>query len=104
MEKTIIIIDVAVPRDKRITGKEKKEIQQYQNLKREIQRLWNIKEIDVVSVALRIPGSITGEFEKYVDKIKIKIKLHTAQKTHHQGLQEYWEKYQNAYFGKILKK
>ena len=27
MEKTIIIIDVAVPRDKRITGKEKKEIQ-----------------------------------------------------------------------------
>ena len=83
MKKAVIIVDVAIPGEKKIIDKEKKGIQQYWKLKREIQRLWNIKEIDVVSVALRIPGSITGEFEKYVDKIKIKIKLHTAQKTHH---------------------
>ena len=39
MEKTAIIIDVAVPWDKRIIDKEKEKIQKYQNIKREILRL-----------------------------------------------------------------
>ena len=37
MEKTTIIIDVAIPGDKRIIDKEKEKIEKYQNLKREIQ-------------------------------------------------------------------
>lgn len=93
MKKAVIIVDVAIPGEKKIIDKEKKGIQQYWKLKREIQRLWNIKEIDVIPVVLRTPGSVTEKFEKYVDQIKIKIKLHTAQKTHYQGLQEYWERY-----------
>ena len=39
IEKTAIIIDVAVPWDKRIIDKEKEKIQKYQNIKREILRL-----------------------------------------------------------------
>ena len=39
MEKTAIIIDVAVPWDKRIIDKEKEKIEKYQNIKREILRL-----------------------------------------------------------------
>ena len=39
MEKTAIIIDVAIPGDKRIIDKEKEKIEKYQNLKRKIQRL-----------------------------------------------------------------
>ena len=39
MEKTAIIIDVAIPGDKRIIDKEKEKIEKYQNLKREILRL-----------------------------------------------------------------
>ena len=39
IEKTAIIIDVAVPGDKRIIDKEKEEIEKYQYLKREIQKL-----------------------------------------------------------------
>ena len=93
MKKAVIIVDVAIPGEKKIIDKEKKGIQQYWKLKRETQRLWNIKEIDVIPVVLRTPGSVTEKFEKYVDQIKIKIKLHTAQKTHYQGLQEYWERY-----------
>ena len=34
-----IMIDVAIPGDKRIIDKEKEKIEKYQNLKREIQRL-----------------------------------------------------------------
>ena len=42
MEKTSIIIDVAIPGNKRIIDKEKKKIKMYQNLRRKIQRLWNL--------------------------------------------------------------
>ena len=52
MEKTAIIIDVAIPEDKRIIDKEKEKTEKYQNLKREIQRLWNLKKIDVIPVIL----------------------------------------------------
>ena len=75
MEKTAIIIDVAVPWDKRIIDKEKEKIEKYQNIKREILRLWNLKKIDLITVAL---GSVTKNFEKYLDKIGIKIDLHTV--------------------------
>ena len=51
MEKTAII-DVAIPGDKRIIDKEKEKTEKYQNLKREIQRLWNLKKIDVIPVIL----------------------------------------------------
>ena len=36
MEKTAVIIDVAIPGNKRITDKEKEKIEKYQNLKRKI--------------------------------------------------------------------
>ena len=52
MEKTVIIIDDAVPGDKRIIDKEKENIEKYQNLEREILRLWNLKKIDVIPVVL----------------------------------------------------
>ena len=52
MEKTATIIDVAIPGDKRIIDKEKEKTEKYQNLKREIQRLWNLKKIDVIPVIL----------------------------------------------------
>ena len=47
---------------------------------REIQRLCNLKKIYVIPVVLEALGSVTMNFEKYVDKIGIKIDLHTAQK------------------------
>ena len=82
MEKTAIIIDAAIPGDKRIIDKEKEKIEKYQNLKREIQRFWKLKKIHVIHVVLEALGSVTKNFEKYVDKIGIKIDLHTVQKTH----------------------
>ena len=50
MEKTAIIIDVAVPGDKRVIEKEKEKIEKHQSLKREIQRLRNLKKIDMVNM------------------------------------------------------
>ena len=81
MEKTAIIIDVAIPGDLRIIDKEKEKNEKYQNLKREIQRLWDLKKIDAIPVVSGALGSVTKNFEKYLDKIGIKTDLHTVQKT-----------------------
>ena len=43
--KSCIIIDVAVPGDCRIREKEIKKIEKYQNLKRELKRLWSLKRL-----------------------------------------------------------
>ena len=64
MEKTAIVTDAAIPGDKRIIDKETEKIEKYQNLKREIQRLWNLKKIDVIPVVLGPLGSVTKNFEK----------------------------------------
>ena len=81
MEETATIIDPALPGDMRIIYIEKEQTEKYQNLKREIQRLWNLKKIDVIPVVIGALGSVTKNFGKYVDKIGIKIELHTMQKT-----------------------
>ena len=46
MEKTAIIIDIAIPGDKTIIGKENEKIEKYQNIKREILRLLHLTKID----------------------------------------------------------
>ena len=81
MEKAAIITDVAIPGNKRITDKEKQKIEKHQNLKREMWRPWNVKKIDVIPVVLWALGSVTKDFEEYLDKIGIKIDLHTVQET-----------------------
>ena len=52
MEKTAIIINVTIPGDKRIIGKENEKIEKYQNLKKEILRFWNLNKTDVIPVVL----------------------------------------------------
>ena len=64
MEKTATVTDVAIPVDKRIIDKQTEKIEKYQNLKREIQRLWNLKKIDVIPMVLGLLGSVTKNFEK----------------------------------------
>ena len=78
MEKIAII-----PGNKRITDKENEKIEKYQNLQREIQTLCNLKKIDVAFVVLGALGSVTKNFEKYLDEIGIKTDLHTVQKNYY---------------------
>ena len=80
MEKTAIIMDVAIPGIKRIIDNKRKRLKII-SLRREIQRLWNRKKIVVILLVFRALGSVTKNFEKYVDKVGIKIDLHAAQNT-----------------------
>ncbi|KAL5257827.1 hypothetical protein ACHWQZ_G012684 [Mnemiopsis leidyi] len=46
-----VIIDIAVPSDVRITEKEKEKILKYQDLKREIKTVWQLRLLQVVDRA-----------------------------------------------------
>ena len=48
--KSCVIIDVAIPSHCRIREKEIEKIEKYQNLKRELKRLWLLKKVEVVLV------------------------------------------------------
>jgi len=47
-----MIINVAISEDKRIQEKEVENIEKYQELKREIQRLWSLKKVTVIPIVL----------------------------------------------------
>ena len=47
-EKECLIIDIAVPGDTRIKQKEQEKVEKYQDLKREITRLWSLRKISVI--------------------------------------------------------
>ena len=53
------IIDFAVPGDSRIVEKEKDKIEKYQELGRELQKIWNVKvKIIPLVVGLLYPNSL----------------------------------------------
>ena len=58
-ERRKIIIDIAIPADVRVREIEREKVEKYQDLKREIGRLWKLKIIEVVSVEIEALGSVT---------------------------------------------
>ena len=58
-ERKYTIIDIAVPADKRIGETENEKIEKYQDLKREIARIWNMGTVQVVPIVVGSLGSVT---------------------------------------------
>ena len=56
-ERSCAIIDIAIPVGIRVSEKEKEKIERYQELNREIKRMWNIRSIKVMPVVLGVLGS-----------------------------------------------
>ena len=60
-ERSCATIDIAISGDIRISRKEKEKIERYQELKKEIKRIWNIRTIKVIPV---IVGAIRCTLKK----------------------------------------
>ena len=56
------IIDVACPFDTRVKEKEREKIEKYQDLKREIGRLWECRKVTVIPVVIGALGTIGKNF------------------------------------------
>ena len=70
--KSCVIIDVAIPGDCRIREKEIETTEKYQNLKRELKRLWSLKKVEVVPVVVGALGCISKGFSGWMDTLGIK--------------------------------
>ena len=80
-EGKVIIIDIAVPADVRVGGKEREKVEKYQDLKREIGKLWKFKMVEVVAIVIGALGSVTKEFDGWIEKLGITNNAGVVQKT-----------------------
>ena len=70
-EKSCMIADIAVPGYGRVHEEELEKIEKYQELRREISRLWQLKKVQVVPVVIGALGSVTKDFDKWMEKLGI---------------------------------
>ena len=79
-EETICkIIDFAVPGD-RIEEKEKDKIEKYQDLGRELQKIWNVK-VKIIPLVVGSLGAIPKQFGVRLKQIGITLGTAQVQKT-----------------------
>ena len=67
-KKETTIIDVAVPDDMNIEQKEREKISKYQDLRLEIQKLWNTRA-KVVPIVIGALGVTTNNLKHYLEEI-----------------------------------
>lgn len=80
-ERKCTIIDIAVPADKRIGERESEKVEKYQDIKREIARMWNMRTVQVVPIVVGSLGSVTKNLDKCLGKLNVKISIPLLQKT-----------------------
>ena len=80
-EGSCAIIDIAIPRDIRVSKKEKEKFDRYQELKREIKRMWIIRSIKVIPVVVGPLGSTLKKLQKCMEELEIVISTALLQKT-----------------------
>ena len=80
-ERKGIIIDIAIPADVRVGEKEREKVEKYQELKREIGRLRKLKMVEVMPIVIRALGSVTKEFDGWIEKLRITNNAGVMQKT-----------------------
>ena len=73
------IINITVPRDKNVKVKELEKITKYQDLRLQVQKLWNVKAA-VVPVIIGALGTVCEELENHLKRIGIPIAIGCLQK------------------------
>ena len=73
------IIDVAIPEDARVTEKEMEKVEKYQDLRREVARLLNIK-VTVVPVVIGALGIVSGKLASHLKTVGVTTKIELLQK------------------------
>ncbi|TWW65014.1 hypothetical protein D4764_22G0006610 [Takifugu flavidus] len=67
-QKTVVVIDVAIPGDSNIRKKVHEKLEKYQGLKEEIERMWGMKTT-VVPVVIGTLGAVTPNLSRWLQQI-----------------------------------
>ena len=76
--KETIIVDIAVPGDSNVLQKETEKYEKYQDLAREIKRIWKSRT-KVVPVVVGALGSVSKKLAGHLEQIRIKNRTRTMQ-------------------------
>ena len=79
-EQKGIIVDIGVPADTRVEGK-KEKVEKYQDLKKEMRRLWKLRNVEIITVIMRALGSVSAEFDRWMGKLGITCNVGVIQKS-----------------------
>ena len=79
-ERSCAIINIGIPGDIRVSEKEKEKIKRYQELKREIKRMWNMRCIKVIPVVVGALGSTSKKLKKCIVELGVIISTALLQK------------------------
>ena len=83
IEKTTrkcVIVDFAVPFDSRVSVKEQEKILKYQDLARELKKLWDLP-IKVVPIVIGALGAPSVNLRKWIRELRIETRIVELQKT-----------------------
>ena len=72
-KRNCALTDIAIPGDIRVSEKEKEKIERYQELKREIKRMWNIRSIKVIPVVVGALGSTSKKLKICIEELGVVI-------------------------------
>ena len=78
--RTCKIIDFAVSGDSRIEEKEREKIEKYQDLRRELQKIWNVR-LKIISLVVGSLGAIPKQFGNRLKETGITAEIGQVQKT-----------------------
>ena len=78
-ERTCKIIDFAVPGDSEIEEK-KEKIEKYQDLRRELEKVWNVR-MKIVPLVVGSLGAIPKQFGNILKETGIRVEIGQVQKT-----------------------
>ena len=76
----VTIVDIALPWDHRVYKKEGEKIDKYQDLKREIGRLWGIRHLEVVLVVVGALGVVSKRLDAWLEKLVVTMRTGLLQK------------------------
>ena len=80
-EASATIIDISVPGDTRIKEAEQNKILKYQDLKREIKSLWNLRSVKIVPIIVGALGAVTPDLRNHLDEVDCNLSISNIQKT-----------------------
>ena len=76
-----IIVDIASPWDHRVYEKEGEKIEKYEDLKREIGRLWGIRHPELDLVVVGALGVVSNRLDAWLEKLGVTIRTGMLHKT-----------------------
>ena len=79
-ERSCKIIGFVVPGDSRIEERENDKIEKHQNLRRELQKIWNVK-VKIIPLVVGSLGAIPKQFGNRLKQIGISVGTAQFQKT-----------------------